>query len=1291
MSRKSNKRFKWTIPFAVLSVTCASVGLIAGLSGCKPHVHAYEWKYEEGGNAHWKECPKDGAIEEGSRGEHVFIAGVCDDCGASENSATKKYGTASGTVKLHKNGGYETDFSDVTLDMGDDVHPELNRTTGEFKIENVEAGKSHKLKISKPGYQTYEVTVQVEENKNSVIGGSRGAVLEYEVFGSLAGWDTELHDFSHVNDADPYIRFKEHEGNESLSVISKDSYNNVAATFRIKFQNSTHGWGLHGLALKFEDGKHVIVRFQTDAIQFKNEEWGDDNVFVKSNSLLGDDLGLNQWGEKTLHSLTSDEMNKIKGDGLDLTVVLKDGKLLVLFNGKFITEYQLPEGYAEKKAQVAYYAYDAASNAIFNYKITEATETALEINVEKPDDGAECTVTAVPQKDKYNFGEQIELTFSAPAGYKLNAITVNGEDKYNSVEDGRLTVVADRETVEVNAVFVKEQPIALELTVKGKKLGATAVLAQNTQVRFSGIDTPFTVDAQGKIHGSAVIKGRYTVAVEGYLSKEITFDENLTEITFEYDTFRSGMSWAPFDNSQQNDNKILGFTNNCGFIFTNESYTGDVAASVYLKGAGFTQGDLGLAFRFNDANGMSHLVAVRMEGTAKIQFYGDGDNIWAGDTGLSHAVGTSWHDLIWFSGDNADANAAEYLKAYNEGTLKLTVLRKGGTFYVFLNDSYIGQKTFGSADVNYTNARVEAGFCVFGANMGAKSWDFAITDKASEFPSLNVTITDGTAENAGGTISVSPASVKLGETVTITATPDGTHILDKIVVSGGVTLTPQANGTYTFVATKSAYTITATFAERPLNEAEAAVSGIGAGNTALTIANGTAVKFTPAVGSATTLTVTNGTVKGSLLPAEYTVTIDGYHSIKATVGADGTFQNLAAGLKFEKIILTYNIINESESNMREAGFLGNVADDSAVASTGKITANGAGSIYEWTADDFDDVAMSVTVKKQSGIQGLVLKFYGVNIDNRSQNDVRVRIEGVGDSSAKIQWHGGSWFWGTHNAVDAWDFMADGGEDYAVPMSAAMYAKYTGEGLTLTLARKNGIAYVLADGEVLAAQVLDERFAGQKVRMAYYAISVAEGYEVPVEITTDVDALLADKTDANGVMGVLGKWTVTENTLAVTGNGYAEFAPAASGTRESLTVTLANNLSTAGKKAQGITYRFADGKWISIRMETSSEETYIQYADDLLLPKSGGSLTGWGKVADFDASRLESGVQLQMVRDGKDIYILLGGEVIGKRTLEDKYAAMEGVIAATLERGTGTAFAYEYKSGADVVIPAEPTV
>ena len=34
-----------------------------------------------------------------------------------------------------------------------------------------------------------------------------------------------------------------------------------------------------------------------------------------------------------------------------------------------------------------------------------------------------------------------------------------------------------------------------------------------------------------------VVKGRYTVSVDCYISKEIIIDENLTEIVFEYDAF----------------------------------------------------------------------------------------------------------------------------------------------------------------------------------------------------------------------------------------------------------------------------------------------------------------------------------------------------------------------------------------------------------------------------------------------------------------------------------------------------------------------------------------------------------------------------------------------------------------------------------------------------------------------------------------------------------------------------------------------------------------------------------
>ena len=57
----------------------------------------------------------------------------------------------------------------------------------------------------------------------------------------------------------------------------------------------------------------------------------------------------------------------------------------------------------------------------------------LDIDVTKPE-GADCTVTANPQKDKYSFGEEIELTFDAPEGYKLDSLTVDGEDRYNDVK-----------------------------------------------------------------------------------------------------------------------------------------------------------------------------------------------------------------------------------------------------------------------------------------------------------------------------------------------------------------------------------------------------------------------------------------------------------------------------------------------------------------------------------------------------------------------------------------------------------------------------------------------------------------------------------------------------------------------------------------------------------------------------------------------------------------------------------------------------------------------------------------
>lgn len=1278
MSKKSNKKLKWIIPFAVLSVTCASAGVIAGCGNSDDeHTHTYEWQYND--TEHWKECSADKAEEEGTRGEHVFIAGECE-CGAKAPVVEKKYGSATGTIKLHKNGGYETDFTGVMIDMGDDVEPSLNKETGVFTVDHVEVGKSYSLTVSKAGYQSYTVTVRVQnENDVVTVGGTRGIVLEYQVFGIWLGWDADLHDFSHVNDEVPYIGFKENSGGKSFNVISNDKYNDVSATLGINYNNSTHNQHSHGIAIKFEDGKHILLRFHYNndsncGIQYANKLWDgmNNNALLAADALLDDGEFFNQYGERWIHMFNSDELAAIKsGESVPLTVVLNDGKLYVLYDGVCIDAVELPEGYAEKKSQIVFWSFDGASDAIFDYEITEnlpGLESAFDINVTKPE-GIECTVTADPEKEIYEYGEQVELTFDAPAGYKLDTLTVNGVDMYNSVVDGKLTVAADRATVEVNATFVKEEPVELNVSVKGKKLGSTTALAAGTEVTFNGIDTPFIVDASGKITGS-VIKGRYTVSVAGYISKEIFVNEELTEIEFEYDTFKIVL-WdaAGHDLSHVNDEdpyiKWLGNGTSLNVISKEQLYD-DVVVSTVIKGGNTTDGEKrqGILLQFED--GKAAILCINVTNPLRLQYCTD---LWASDGGLTSVYGNKWVEF-------KNVTAAELEKYNSDEGIELKIFRNGKYLYTYIDGTFKGVAELPDG---YEDDKVAFGIWAMGAKKDCE-YHFNVSDDAADLPVIDVTINNNTATDAGGTLTVTPANPKIGDTIVITVTPDATHMVGNITVSGGITPTLEENGTYTFVATQTSYTVSATFVARPTTVTEAAIAGVGLNNTPIAFADGAVVTFTPATGAPVNLNVADGKVKGTLLAGEYTVSANGYHSAKVTVNTDGTLENLTGGIKLNKVIFVTNRIEEPTDNIfgtgNEAVW---AADNSLAASESKIVAKQAGKMYEWSEEEYGDVAFTLKLKSGNGNQGILMRFGG------EQKDVRVRFE-----NSKAQWQSGGWWWGSLPIIDNWNTAGDFGvgDDYANNMSAALLEKYNGEGLTLTMLRKGAMVYVLIDGEIYSAQNLGDGYAAKKVRISFFIENASAGYEIPFTLNTDVDALLTSATNANSVMGVLGKWTSTATTLAVTGKGYAEFAPASDTTKESLAVTLKDGNSSAGKKAQGVAYRFADGKWIAARMESSDTETYIQYADDIILPKVGGSsLTGWALVKNFDKSALTDGISLKMVRDGRFIYVLLGDEVIDVKTLDAKYATMDGVFAATIEGGTGTPFAYEYKSGDDVVVPA----
>lgn len=1284
---------------AITLLPCATAGMLTACNNTpEEHTHSYtKWDFDD--DEHWKVCPDDNAVDESSKAEHDFDSDGKCECGATE---TYVYGTVTGKVKLHKNNAYEK-AEGITVDMGDD-DVNITGSVGEdgvysFTVAKVKVKHDYTLTISKTGYTSYSTNIYLEEeNEVAPIGGNDGITLEYEVF-NIYLWDGASHDLSNVNAANPSIKWVGPA--KTMNVISKENtYTDLSVAVTIKKSFSSDGSAEQGIMLQFEDGAGAFLNINVDGVarlQFR-PKFHSGAADKKSIFLTPENQ--DKWVE--YRTVTAEEVKQYESDaGIELKLVRNGDYLYTFLGGRFMGKQELPEDYKDDKIAYGFYCFGANVGSEWTYEVTEdfpALESEITVDVTLPEDETECTVARTPVKGKYELGEEVTLTFNAPVGYKLDALTINGADKYAAVEGNALTITVDRAVIEVEATFVKEQPIDISVTVKGKKLGTTAALAENTQVTLSGIETPFAVNAEGKITGEGIVKGRYTVTVEGYLPTEITLDENLEEITLEYDTFKQTLGWGKFNFTEQNaDTPKFGITNDCAVILTKDTYGSGVMASIYLKGENMNAGNGGLVFSFvgegMDAKGET--VTIVMQNTKKVQVAED--KLWNTTT---VAGGCKWNNMIYFvegEDDNAyryaDKNSAEYLEDYGKGELKFSVLREESTFYVYLNGRFVGKHTI---DDKYKTARCEVGFVT--SNLGnSTDWKYWNVDIDENVQRDAVTITDAIAADHGSV--AIPQNIKVGDTIQLSATAASGYIFEALTVknaAGETVQTTFANGKYSFVAFETAYTVTATFIDAPANEAQANVAGIGLGNTDIDMKDKT-VSFKAENGTVTELIVNSeSVVKGILLPGTYTVSVAGFYDLTATVGADGEFVNLDNGFKFEKVIFTTNGINEPTGNIfgwanPPTNTIPNPvlwsADNTHLASTGKFVAVKDGKMYEWTGADaseqFNDVAFTVKVKSGNGDQTIIMRFGG------EQKDVRVRFQSTGDNSAKAQWQAGGWWNGSFPIIDSWNTAGDfgSGEAYANNMSADLYAKFNGDGLTLTMLRKGAMVYALIDGEIYAAQYLGDGFAGKKVRIAYFSDNSKTGYEVPFVIDTNVDAILDEIAGANKVASVLGKWTVTETTLAVTGKGYAEFAPGSEAVKESLAITLKNGSSNAGKKAQGVLYRFADGKWLAARMETTDSETYIQYANDMILPKVSNPIFDWAKIKDFDKSLLTDGVSLKMVRDGKFIYVVLGNEVIDVKTLDDKYATMDGVFATTLEGGLGAAFAYEYKSGDETVVPA----
>lgn len=1085
-----NKKLKIAIPFAVLTLTC---GISAGaFAGCKTHVHNYsDWKIE--GNEHVRVCPDDGVTDESTRGPHEFFGGECE-CGAKEN-ADKKYGTASGQIKLHKLGSYVNDYTGITIDMGDDdVIASVDPATGKFKIENIVAGKNYNLKISKDGYKDYPTVVNVEAGKDTVIGGKTGAVLEYDAFGLLCDYDGNYHDFSHVNDENPVFKFLENDGSKTLNVLSRDKYSEVSASLHLDYSNSVNNMRTQGIVLKFEDGKHVIIRYHNGDqvngnIQYAGGLW----TLDKSDSLF--DMSKTEewaWDEHKLRDLTSAETKAIKADGIDLTVMLKNGVIHTFLGGAYIESYTLPEGYAEKKAQVGYFVFNTVSNASVSYNITESVpemESRLNINVTRPEDGTVCSVTAAPDKDTYELTESVELTFNAPEGYRLEALTVAGEDRYGDVVDGKLTIVTNRINLDVDAVFAKEKEISIDVLVKGLKLGTTANLAQGTTVTFKNTAHAFEVDANGKITGS-VMAGRYTVVVDGYFEKTVTIDESTTEIVLEYNTFKQLLGWGNFDFDKQNDTTTeLGFDNDCAVFLTNDTYSGRVMASIYLKGNNMTAGNGGLVFRFVGAglNAKGETVTVVMQNTTKVQVAEDG--LWGNTT---VAEGCTWNNVLYFKdcyddGKDrvADANAKEYLDAYAKGELKLSVLREGADFYLFLNGRFIGKHT---VNAKYADASCEVGFVVSNLQDNS-SWKSFKAEIDTVSQRQTAALTNGTAAGAHGTVTLPAEEHKVGDSAVITVTPENGYIIKKLTVGGrDVTSLLQINQE-TRVGTCSAMlygdsAVVAEFEQVTYSSIQSSVSMKKLGQVSA-LTDGTEVTLSNK-NFRYTVAVSGGKIDISQIAAGvYTVGTEKCIDVTVTIGAD----------KYEEAIvfeyLTFTSWVGYDNNLHDYSHVNDAQP------TIGVNGNGSKSLDIISTDTYDDVALTIKAKSANAgvIQGIVLKF----------EDGKCAVFNIKTDQKLVQFRGET-VWGQEPVFVNGEGNGEWKESEAGSVTQEDIDKFNGDGVDVKLVRKGGMMYAYVDGRQVYSVALPAGYEDDKIQVGFFAMDVKANavWEIGVSTTLPDD-------------------------------------------------------------------------------------------------------------------------------------------------------------------------------------------
>ena len=1107
---------------------------------------------------HWKYCKVDNVKDPASVEAHKDEDknGKCDVCGHAVN-VTVEYGTLKGVVSLVKLG--------TTTASGDGVTIKVTNSKGEVAVKDFTLDKAtgaytmqcpvgeYTLKVSKKGYN--EISYEIEITKNETV--TMNVTLEYVNFVAkdLFGWNNNIRE-SYVDGKATVTAL----GNTVMHP-TVDTFDQVAFTTYLKKSNTTE---VQGAFVRFGE-KYIWVTIKNSgSIEWNCDTWdarGKDNV----THLTWNHFCLSEWfmcdseGNTTYQNggnLTDEEKTMFEEGTLPLTLVRNGANVYVFVNGKYIgvrnVEAHLGAEIANGKVTVGLSCNGSVANvSVFTYLIETDVSAYLakcegDVTFKYVVNGEHVNVTG--KKDGFKLNDLAEITLSLEEGYTITSFKINGQDADPTMSFKKWILDKNLADVTIDIVTAEYQPVDIEYTVSGLKPGYAqggTVNLPDGKVKLENAIFKYELDlVGGKLTGN-VAKGNYTLTYNGYYPAAVTVDDDLNKsITLNHINFEAGnMFWGDQAEEVYTDGKAWLALKDGQATMTHQTTElfDNVAITLYADSTQTQKETVGVFVKFGN-----QFIWFNIKKDGSLEW---NCNTWMPGP-IVNITKTTWNNFganEWCLCNSAGETvrlSEEEKTMFANGTLPLTLVRKGANVYAFLNSKYIGMRNVGE-EIGAGNVTV--GLTDFGAVANARLSYLIETDISAYLAKCEGDSTFKYVVN--------------GEHVTVTGKTEGFKVNDfaeiTIAVKEGYTITSfKINGqdvepTMSFkrwILDKNLadVTIDIVTAEYQPVDIEYTVSGLKPGYAqggTVTLPDGK-VKLENAFFNYE-LDLVGGKLTGKVAKGTYTFTYDGYKA-KVTVDDD----------------LTKEIALERINNFADKDILGwnNNIKESYVDGKATVTALG-NTVMHPTVDTFDQVAFTTYLKKSNTteVQGAFVRF--------GEKYIWVTIK----NSGSIEWNCDTWdargkdnvthlTW-NHFCLSEW-FMCDseGNTTYQnggnlTDEEKTMFEEGT---LPLTLVRNGANVYVFVNGKYIGVRNVEAHLgteiANGKVTVGLNCNGSAANASVfTYLIETDISAYLA-KCEGDSTF----KYVVTGEHVTVTGKteGFKvnDFAEITIAVEEGYTIT-----------------------------------------------------------------------------------------------------------------------------------------